>query len=151
LINWSIDMDQAYFASFTSLCVCGTPAPGVELGLKEVSDIISGNVLRIAAPDKLKTDDFRQIAPQVDSIISRYGKVRLLIDASGFNGWENIAAFENHAGFVKNHQQKVDRIAVIVAHDWQHWLIGAVRVFLHPEVRAFDKSHESEALKWIVG
>jgi hypothetical protein len=76
---------------------------GARRRAKEVSDIISGNVLRIAAPDKLKTDDFRQIAPQVDSIISRYGKVRLLIDASGFNGWENIAAFENHAGFVKNH------------------------------------------------
>ena len=115
------------------------------------TDMISGNVLRIMAPEKLKADDFRQIAPQVNSIISRYGKVRLLIYASGFNGWENIAAFENHAGFVKNHQQKVDRIAVIVAHDWQHWLIGAVRIFLHPEVRAFDKSHESEALKWIVG
>jgi hypothetical protein len=113
------------------------------------TDIISGNVLRILAPDKIKADDFRQIAPQVDSIISQYGKIRLLIDASGFNGWENIAASENHAGFVKSHQQKVDRIAVIVAHDWQHWLVGAVRVFLHPEVRAYDKSHEGEALKWI--
>jgi hypothetical protein len=112
-------------------------------------DIVSGNILRITAPDKLKADDFRQIAPQVDSIISRYGKIRLLIDASGFNGWENIEAFENHAGFVKNHQQKVDRIAVIVAHDCQHWLVGAVRVFLHPEVRAYDKGHESEALQWI--
>ena len=115
------------------------------------TDIISGNVLRIMAPEKLKAGDLRQIAPQVDSIISRYGKIRLLIDASGFNGWENIAAFENHAGFVKNHQQKVERIAVIAGHDWQHWLIGAVRIFLHPEVRAYDKSHESEALKWIVG
>jgi hypothetical protein len=113
------------------------------------TDIISGNVLRILAPEKLKADDFRQIAPQVDSIISQCGKIRLLIDASGFNGWENIAAFENHAGFVKSHHQKVDRIAVIVAHDWQHWLVGAVRVFLHPEVRAYDKSHEGEALKWI--
>ena len=53
--------------------------------------------------------------------------------------------------FVKNHQQKADRIAVIVAHDWQHWLVGAIRIFLHPEVRAYDKSHESEALKWIIG
>ena len=115
------------------------------------TEIISGNVLKILAPDKIKADDFRQIAPQVDSIISQYGKIRLLIDASGFNGWENIAGFENHAGFVKSHQQKVDRIAVIVAHDWQHWLVGAVRMFVHPEVRAYDKSHESEALKWIVG
>lgn len=113
--------------------------------------IISGNVLRISAPEKLKADDFRQIAPQVDSVISQYGKIRLLIDASGFDGWENIAAFENHARFVKSHQQKVDRIAVIVAHDWQHWLVGAVRMFLHPEVRAYDKSHEGEALKWING
>jgi hypothetical protein len=114
------------------------------------TEIISDNVLRITAPEKLKADDFRQIAPQVDSIISRYGKIRLLIDASGFNGWENIAAFGNHAGFVKSHQQKVDLIAVIVAHNWQHWLIGAVRVFLHPEVRAYDKGHESEALQWVL-
>jgi hypothetical protein len=113
------------------------------------ADIISGNVLRIFVPGKIKVDDFRQIAPQVDSIINRYGKVRLLIDASGFNGWDNMTAFENHAGFVKGHQQKVDRIAVIVAHDWQHWLVGAVRMFLHLEVRAYDKKHESEALKWI--
>jgi hypothetical protein len=112
--------------------------------------IISDNILRITAPEKLKADDFRQIAPQVDSMISRYGKSRLLIDASGFNGWEDIAAFGNHAGFIKSHQQKVDRIAVIVAHNWQHWLIGAVRVFLHPEVRAYDKDRESEALQWIV-
>jgi hypothetical protein len=116
------------------------------------TEIISGNVLKmILAPDKIKADDFRQVAPQVDSIINRYGKIRLLIDATGFNGWENITAFENHAGFVKNHQQKVDRVAVIVAHDWQHWLVGAVRIFLHPEVKAYDNGRENEALKWIVG
>ena len=115
------------------------------------TDIISANALRITVPDKLKADDFRHIAPQIDSLISQYGKIRLLIDASGFNGWENIEAFENHAGFVKNHQQKVERIAVIAAHDWQHWLIGAVRIFVHPEARAYDKNHESEALQWIVG
>jgi hypothetical protein len=83
-------------------------------------------------------------------MISRYGKIRLLIDASGFNGWEDIAAFGNHAGFVKSHQQKVVRIAVIVAHNWQHWLIGAVRVFLHREIRAYDKGHENEALQWVL-
>src|SRR5208283_441395 len=115
------------------------------------SEIISTNALKIIAPEKLSADDFRQIAPQVDSLISQHGKIRLLIDASGFNGWENIAAFANHVGFIKNHQQKVERIAVIAARDWQRWVIGAVRMFLNPEVRDFDKSHESEALQWIVG
>jgi hypothetical protein len=115
------------------------------------TEIISTNVLRIIAPEKLKADDFRQIEPQIDSLISQYGKIRLLIDASRFNGWENISAFEHHAGFIKTHQQKVERIAVIAGHDWQHWLIGAVRIFLHPEVRAYHRSRQSEALQWIVG
>lgn len=113
------------------------------------TEVISDNALKITIPEKLTADDFRQIAPQVDSLIGEYGKIRALIDASGFKGWENIAAFESHAGFVKNHQQKVDRIAVVVAHNWQHWLIGAVRVFLHPEVKAYDKGLESEALQWL--
>jgi hypothetical protein len=115
------------------------------------TEIISANALKIMVPVKLQADDFDQIAPQIDSLISQHGKIRLLIDASGFNGWENIAAFENHAGCIKNHQQKVERIAIIAAHDWQHWLIGAVRMFLHPEVRTYDKSHENDALQWIVG
>ena len=115
------------------------------------TEVISANVLRITVPDKLKADDFRHIAPQIDSLIRQYGKVRLLIDASGFSGWENIEAFENHAGFVKHHQQNVERIAVIAAHDWQRWLTAAVRIFVHPEARAYDKSHESEALEWLVG
>jgi hypothetical protein len=115
------------------------------------TELLSGNTMRITAPEKLKADDLRQIAPQIDSLIGQYGQIRLLIDASEFNGWENIAAFEKHAGFIKDHNQKIERIAVIAAHDWQHWLIGAVRIFLHPEVRTYDKSHESEALQWLVG
>ena len=60
------------------------------------------------------------------------GKIRLLVDASNFSGWENIAAFEKHIGFINNHHQKVERI-------------------VNPEVRAYDKGEESEALAWITG
>ncbi len=41
------------------------------------------------------------------------------------------------------------RIAVIARRDWQHWLVGAVNVFLHPQVKSFDPGHESDALRWI--
>ena len=115
------------------------------------TELISANALKIVVPDKLKADDFRKIAPQIDSLISQHGKIRLLIDGSGFEGWENIAALQAHAGFIRSHQQKIERIAVIARHDWQHWVIGAARMFLHPEVRVYDRNHENEALQWIVG
>ena len=115
------------------------------------TEIISGNALKITVPEKLNADDFPKIAPQIDSVIRQYGKIRLLIDVSRFEGWENNAALENHTKFVKTHQQKVERVAVIAGPKWQHWVIGLIRLFLHPEVKAYDKSDENEALRWIVG
>jgi hypothetical protein len=51
-----------------------------------------------------------------------------LINASNFGGWENMARFERHVGFVKDHHRKVGRIAVITGHDWQgkalQWITG---------------------------
>jgi hypothetical protein len=111
----------------------------------------SGRCAETANVAVLSPWELRALGPRAMISCRVGGKIRLLIDASGFGGWEDIAAFENHAGFVKSHQQKVDRIAVVVAHDWQHWLVGAVRVFMHPQIRAYDKGRESEALRWIVG
>jgi hypothetical protein len=113
------------------------------------TEVIAPGVLKIIAPEKLNADDFSGLAPQVESIMKEKGQIRLLIDASRLEGWENIAALEKHAAFVKAHQQKVERIAIIARRDWQHWLVGAVKVFLHPEVRAFDKDDEGEALRWL--
>jgi hypothetical protein len=115
------------------------------------TEVLSANALMVALPEKLRAYDFLELAQQVDAIIAEHGAIRLLIDASHFGGWENMAAFEKHAGFVRDHQMKADRIAVIASHDWQHWLIGTVRVFVHPEVRSFDEAHVADAMQWIVG
>jgi hypothetical protein len=36
-------------------------------------------------------------------------------------------------------------------HGWQHWLVETIRMFLHPEARAFDKSRKDEARQWVLG
>ena len=114
------------------------------------TELISPRALKITVPEKLKAGDFRQITSQIDSLIKQQGKIRLLIDASNFSGWENMTAFEKHIGFVKDHQQKVERIAVIVGQDWQHWIVATIRMFVHPEVMAYDLRDQDKALKWIV-
>ena len=107
--------------------------------------LISARALKITVPEKLRANDFDQLTRQVGSLIQQHSKIRL----SNFSGWENIAAFERHIGFVKRHQLKVERVSVITGHDWQHWVIGTIRLFVHPEVRAYDKDEESKALEWI--
>jgi hypothetical protein len=115
------------------------------------TEVIAPDSLKIVVPSRLKADDFRQLTPQVDAIINQHGKIRLLIDGTHLEGWQDISAFEAHATFVKDHQANAERIAVIAPHEWQHWLIGLARVFLHPEVKAFDRGQEREARRWLAG
>ena len=114
-----------------------------------ITEPISARALKITVPEKLRAGDFDQLAREVGSLLQQQGKIRLLIDASYFSGWENIAAFERHIGFIKKHQLKVERISVITGHEWQHWVVGTIRLFVHPEVRAYDKDEGSAALEWI--
>jgi len=110
---------------------------------------LAPNILKIIAPKTLRSDDFIELAPAVDSLIEKQQTIRLLIDASELDGWADATAVEKHMMFVKTHQQHVERIAVIAQHEWQHWFVGAVRVFLHPGVKVFDKAHETDALRWL--
>lgn len=113
------------------------------------TQILAPGVLKVVAPKTLEADDFLALAPQVDDIIRDFGQIRLMIDATHLEGWASPLALEKHAAFVKDHQDRVLRVAILARHDWQHWLVGAVRVFLHPEVKAFDPGQEAEALRWI--
>lgn len=110
---------------------------------------INGNIVKVTPSETLKADDFAQLAPKADALIRQHGKIRLLVDATKFNGWENMAAFEKHMGFVKSHHKSVERIALIAGHAWQHWLAGALRMFVHPEVQVFDKNEADKAQRWI--
>ena len=101
---------------------------------------IADGILKVVAPTKLQSGDFAELARQIEPIIRQTGQLRLLIDASDLEGWKDLTALEEHAAFVKSHQEKVDRIAVIAAHEWQRWLVSAIKVFLHPEVQLFQES-----------
>jgi hypothetical protein len=112
-------------------------------------ETIASNILKVTPTEELKTNDFRQIAPQVDAVIRQYGKIRILVDATNFNGWENMDAFEKHMGFIKSHHKSIERGAIIAGQAWQHWLAGVIRLFVHPQIRVFDKNQQAEAEQWI--
>ena len=60
-----------------------------------------------------------------------------------------LKAFEKDMAFVKSHHNKIERVAVIAGHTWQHWVVGTLKLFVHPEIQVFDKDEAAKALKWI--
>lgn len=109
----------------------------------------TGNLVELTVTGKLKSEDFKELAEKADTLIKEYGNVRVLIDASGFDGWDNLAAAEGHFGFVKEHHEKVERLAIIAGHMWQHWLAALAHVFVHPKMKVFNKGQAEEAKAWI--
>ena len=78
---------------------------------------LSASAIKVVLSETLTVADFRQLGPQIDAMIDRNRRIRVLIDATEFGGWENFKAFEVHTGFVKLHQMYVERLAVIAGHD----------------------------------
>jgi hypothetical protein len=113
-------------------------------------ETLSPDTLKVTPPAKLKADDFATIAPQIDELIRQQKQIRLLIDATGMHGWEDIEALKKHMLFVKHHQSKIKRIAVLAAHDWQHWIAAIVNIFVHPEIKAFGTDQEDAARQWLM-
>lgn len=112
---------------------------------------IAGNILHVTVPEKLAAKDFQQLSPCADALIREQGNIRLLVDASGFQGWENTDALEKHISFVKSHHHHIERVALLAGQEWQRWMAQALSMFVHPEVRVFDKNAIKQAKEWISG
>lgn len=110
---------------------------------------LSDHVLKITVTGKLEPLDFQQATPQIDRMIRAQGTLRLLVDATAFDGWASIDAARTHFAFVRDHHRKIERIALIAGHEWQHWLAEMASMFAHPEIRVFDAGEADQAQRWL--
>lgn len=110
---------------------------------------MDGDILQVTLPHKIKREDFPNIEKDVDAFIAQNKQINVLIDASAFSGWEDKEAFKNHMHFVKEHHHKIARLALIAAHEWQHWFAHGIGIFIHPEIKAFNKDEMDKAIAWL--
>ncbi|MCB1650628.1 MAG: STAS/SEC14 domain-containing protein [Alphaproteobacteria bacterium] len=108
----------------------------------------TGNLVEVTVQGALQEGDFKDLAQRADALIEKYGHVRIMVDVSRFEGWENFEAAERHFDFVRRHHENVERLAVIAGHAWQHWMAAMGGVFLHPEVKVFDPAQREDAKRW---
>jgi hypothetical protein len=115
-------------------------------------ETLSDNTLKVTMPPKLTADDVAQLAQQLDGLIAKAGRIKLLIDLTNFGGWENMEALGAHMDQFKFVHQRIahlDRIAVITANPWQQQFFQAIAGVLHTQAMAFDKGQEAAAQAWL--
>ena len=108
------------------------------------------SILIIMPNGPLKSTDFEKLVQEVDPYIKENGKLNgLMIYTKSFPGLDNFAAFLSHIKFVKNHHQKVKKIAAVTDSSFLSIMRQVANHFIQAEVRHFDYDDKDAALNWL--
>lgn len=107
-------------------------------------------VLQVMPTGALSERDFIALSGLVDPWIESHGRLNgLMIVAERFPGWENFAGLVSHLRFVRNHESKVRRIAVVTDSPLIELLPALARHFVSAEVRRFSFDQRDAAFEWL--
>lgn len=107
-------------------------------------------ILIVKPEGPLEQTDFETLAAEVDPYIEAQGQLNgLLISAKGFPGWKDFAALVSHLRFVKNHHQKIRKVAAVTDSDFLSLMPQLVNHFVNAEVKHFDYRDKDRALDWL--
>jgi hypothetical protein len=107
-------------------------------------------VVDVSAP--LRATDFDAIALTADTWIEAHGSLHgIVIHAREFPGWENLGGFLRHMRFIRNHQQKVTRVAVATDGKLASLAPHIAEYFVKAELKAFPYDAIESAITWARG
>lgn len=132
-----------------------------------VAEEASANVLEFEVHGTLAREDYDKLVPEIERIIDRYGKIRVLVIMHGFHGWDASALWES-IKWNSKHFGDLERLAVVgdkpvEVRDvsgafelsyrrkvrWQRWLTSFYRPFTDADVRYFRSDELDEARDWL--
>ena len=107
-------------------------------------------ILIVTPQGPLEKSDFEMLAREVDPYIKENGGLNgLMIHAKSFPGWHDFAAMVTHFNFVKNHHQRIAKVAAVTDSGFLAILPSIAKHFVHADVRHFDYGDKEKALKWL--
>ena len=109
-----------------------------------------GKLLDVRVSGKLSKEDYAEFIPELDRLVIRHGKVRILMEMDDFHGWNAGAAWEELKADVK-HYSDVERVAMVGDKKWQEDLVRLASHFTGAEVRYFDRAELMQARAWVEG
>lgn len=107
-----------------------------------------GKVVGIHASGRLTDLDYQSFIPKIEDRIDEFGKIRLLVDMEGFDGWDLSAAWDDFT-FGMTHWHHFEKLAMVGDATWERLSARAADILIRGEVRYFDLGDRDAAWDWI--
>jgi len=110
---------------------------------------LEGNTIGMKVVDKLTDEDYTNVLiPGLEQILQNHDKVRVLVDATEFKGW-NLAAAWDDVTFGMKHRNDFEKFAVVGGKEWMNWGAKLGAQFMSGEVKTFSAEEREQAWEWI--
>ena len=107
-------------------------------------------VVTVSPSAPLSENDFAQLAGEVDPYIEKAGKLNgLIIQVESFPGWEDFAGLLSHLKFVREHHQKIEKVAAVSDGTIVSIMPKIVDHFVNAKVKYFPYESLDEAISWV--
>lgn len=98
----------------------------------------------------LSQEDFAGLSASVDAYLADHDSLHgVLIQSESFPGWESFAGFTAHMRFVRDHQQRIERLALVTDSAVAPVAEAVARHFAAAEIRRFPFAEHEKALSWL--
>lgn len=99
-----------------------------------------GRFTVIQAFGRLAKEDYGFFTAEFERLVREQGRLRILFDITGLQGWEPGALWEE-VKFDLKHFSEIERLAVLGNREWQQVLTAISKPFTRAETRYFESSH----------
>jgi hypothetical protein len=114
--------------------------------------LLDSGVIVVEVTSALCAEDFDSLSATADALIAANGELRgLVIHTHKFPGWENVAGFFRHLRFVRDHHQKIRRVALAADGRLANVAPELASHFVRAEIKHFEFNALDQAIAWASG
>lgn len=111
----------------------------------------ANSILHVRPMSSLTAEDFKALAAAADPHIEATGDLKgLIIEATKFPGWDSFGAMAAHFRFVRDHHERVRKIAVVTDSAMGDVAEKFASHFISAEIKHFPAGQLEAAKRWIV-
>jgi hypothetical protein len=115
----------------------------------ELREENGGTFLVIHVTGHLVRADYDVFVPACERLIRQHGKLRVLFDMTGLQGWDAGAAWED-IKFDLKHFADIERLAMVGENRLQHGMAAFFKPFTKATTRYFDRDQMAAARLWLL-
>ena len=116
-----------------------------QIDLEKIDD---KTIVTITFKGKVDKEDYDLLLPQLEGIIEKGKRVRMLIVLEAFKGWSMGAAWED-TKFGLAHFNDIEKIAIVGEKKWEQLMAVFLKPFTRAAVQYFQHKHLDDARAWV--